>query len=160
MITGAVTVVGSTASFAYRPFDGTDAAVADVDEVEIELQPAGALRRDSQTSLIAPFMIFNYGFAKNWEFVFQGQGQFPLGNSKERNSVNGVGAFLKGVLREGSLQDASGPSIAVEFGPLPPGVRADTGFGASFGTIVSQRWDWGTVHANFVTELTRDRHAV
>ena len=26
---------------AYRPFDGTDAAVADVGEVEIELQPAG-----------------------------------------------------------------------------------------------------------------------
>src|SRR5262249_61091869 len=29
-------------AFAYRPFDGTDAAVADPGEVEIELQPAGA----------------------------------------------------------------------------------------------------------------------
>jgi hypothetical protein len=27
---------------AYRPFDGTDAAVADPREVEVELQPAGA----------------------------------------------------------------------------------------------------------------------
>ena len=27
---------------AYRPFDGTDAAVADVGEVEIEFQPLGA----------------------------------------------------------------------------------------------------------------------
>ncbi len=151
-------MVGSTASFAYRPFDGTDAAVADPQEVEIELEPAGILRRDAQTSLVAPFMIFNYGFAKNWEFVFQGQGQFPLVNSDESASINGVGAFLKGVLREGSLQDASGPSIAVEFGPLLPGVRADSGFGASFGTIVSQRWEWGTVHANVVTELPGWHH--
>jgi hypothetical protein len=159
IIAGAAVLAGSTASLAYRPFDGTDAAVADKNEVEIELQPAGALRQDSHTSLIAPFVIFNYGLEKNWEFVFQGQGQYPLDNPDESNSTNGVGAFLKGVLREGSLQDASGPSIAVEFGPLLPGVRADSGFGASFGTIISQRWDWGTVHGNFVTELTRDGHA-
>jgi hypothetical protein len=154
-----VVMVGSTASFAYRPFDGTDAAVADPQEVEIELEPAGVLRQSAQTSLIAPFTIFNYGFAKNWEFVFQGQGQFPLADSDESASINGVGAFLKHVLREGSLQDASGPSIAIEFGPLLPGLHADSGVGASFGTIVSQRWDWGTIHANVVTELTRDRHA-
>src|SRR5215813_4531789 len=153
-----VAMVGSTASFAYRPFDGTDAAVADPQEVEIELEPAGVLRRNAQTSLIAPFMIFNYGFAKNWEFVFQGLGQFPLTSFDESASVNGVGAFLKHVLREGSLQDATGPSVAIEFGPLLPGVNADSGFGASFGTIVSQRWDWGAVHANIVTELTRDQH--
>jgi hypothetical protein len=151
LLTAAAMTAASTASFAYRPFDGTDAAVADVHEVEIELQPAGVLRQDSEHSLIGPFTIFNYGFAKNWEFVFQGQGQFPLNNPDESNSVNGVGAFLKHVVREGSLQDASGPSIAIEFGPLLPGVRADSGFGASFGTIVSQRWDWGTVHANIVT---------
>src|SRR5215813_5917792 len=154
-----VAMVGSTASFAYRPFDGTDAAVAEPQEVEIELAPAGVLRESAQTSLIAPFAIFNYGFAKNWEFVFQGQGKFPLANSDENASINGVGAFLKHVLREGSLQDASGPSVAIEFGPLLPGIHADNGYGASFGTIVSQRWDWGTVHANVVTELTRYQHA-
>jgi hypothetical protein len=158
IVAGAV-AAWSTSSFAYRPFDGTDAAVADPQEVEIELQPAGVLRQNSDTSLIAPFAIFNYGFAKNWEFVFQGQGQFPLTNLDESANINGVGAFLKHVLREGSLQEASGPSIAIEFGPLLPGVRADSGFGASFGTIVSQRWDWGTVHANIVTELTRDHRA-
>jgi hypothetical protein len=152
-------MVGSTASFAYRPFDGTDAAVADLKEVEIELQPAGLLRGNGQTSLIAPFMIFNCGFAKNWELVLQGQGQFPLMNSDESASLNGVGVFLKHVLREGSLQEASGPSVAIEFGPLLPGIHADNGIGASFGTIVSQRWDWGTVHANAVTELTRDQRA-
>jgi hypothetical protein len=157
-IVGITMAVWSGTSFAYRPFDGTDAAIADPREVEIELQPAGVLRADSQTNLIAPFMIFNYGFAKNWELVLQGQGQFPLSNSDESASLVGVGAFLKHVLREGSLQEASGPSVAVEFGPLLPGVNADEGFGASFGAIVSQRWDWGTVHANVATELTRDHH--
>lgn len=32
---------------AYRPFDGTDAAVADLGQVEIELQPAGVLHAGS-----------------------------------------------------------------------------------------------------------------
>jgi hypothetical protein len=158
-LAGAVTAAGSTAALAYRPFVGTDAAVADVNELEIELQPAGTLRQDSQTSLIAPDVVFNYGFAKNWEFVFEGVGQFLLGNSDDNPSLAGVGAFLKYVLREGSLQDAKGPSIAVQFGPLLPGIHADEGFRTSLLTIVSQRWDWGTVHGNFATTITRDHHA-
>jgi len=158
-IAGLTMAVWSSTSFAYRPFDGTDAAVAEPNEVEIELMPAGWHRESSGTSLFAPFMIFNYGYAKNWEFVFQGQGQSPLNNPDESASINGVGAFLKGVLREGSLQEKSGPSVAIEFGPLLPGLHADEGLGASFGTIVSQRWEWGTVHANVVTEMTRDHHA-
>ena len=52
----AVATVGPTASSAYRPFDGTDAAVAEPQEVEIELEPAGVIRQNAQTSLIAPFM--------------------------------------------------------------------------------------------------------
>jgi hypothetical protein len=36
--------VWSAPALAYRPFDGTDAAVAAPGEIEIELQPAGRLR--------------------------------------------------------------------------------------------------------------------
>ena len=39
---------------AYRPFDGTDASVADPGAFEIELGPAGLLREGSQRTLIAP----------------------------------------------------------------------------------------------------------
>ena len=39
---------------AYRPFDGTDAAVADVNETEVELQPFGYERIGSQSSAVAP----------------------------------------------------------------------------------------------------------
>jgi hypothetical protein len=159
LVAGTAIVAGSTAAFAYRPFDGTDAAVADLHEVEIELQPAGTLRQDSQTTLIAPHVVYNYGFEKNWELVVEGLGQFPLTNSDDNPSLADVGVFLKHVVREGSLQDAKGPSIAVEFGPLLPGLHADQGFGASVDTIVSQKWDWGAIHGNFATTLTRDHHA-
>ena len=57
---------------AYRPFDGTDAAVAAPGEVEIELQPAGRLREGGNTTLVAPATVFNYGLSQGWEAVFQG----------------------------------------------------------------------------------------
>nr|WP_246752008.1 hypothetical protein [Bradyrhizobium diazoefficiens] len=34
----------------------------------------------------------------------------------------------------------------------------NSGVGASLAGIVSQRWDWGTVHLNAETALTRDHH--
>jgi hypothetical protein len=69
------------------------------------------------------------------------------------------GAFLKGVLREGALQDKPGPSIATEFGILLPRIREDRGTGASLAGILSQRWAWGTVHLNAAAALTRQQHA-
>jgi hypothetical protein len=63
------------------------------------------------------------------------------------------------VLVPGSLQDNTGPSIATEFGVLLPDSTGDSGVGASLAGIVSQRWDWGTIHLNAETALTRDHHA-
>jgi len=146
-------------AWAYRPFDGTDAAVAAPGELEIELQPAGTLRQGSDKTLIAPATVVNVGLPDRWEAVFQGQGQFPLAGSDQPAALTGAGAFLKHVLRAGSLQGESGPSIATEFGALLPGINADAGFGASVAGIVSQRWEWGTATFNFQTTLTRDHHA-
>ena len=58
---------------AYRPFDGTDAAVADRDQLEIELGPVEYRREDAERALFAPDTVFNYGFATDWEAVLQGQ---------------------------------------------------------------------------------------
>jgi|SRR5450755_4560528 hypothetical protein len=62
LVSGACIALGLAAwsdpAAAYRPFDGTDAAVAAPGEVEIELQPAGRLRDESSTSLIAPATVF------------------------------------------------------------------------------------------------------
>jgi hypothetical protein len=142
---------------AYRPFDGTDAAVADKGELEVELQPAGVLHQGTESVMIAPAYVLNFGVSKGWEAILQGQVETPL-SSSEPPSLTANGVFLKNVLREGVLQDKTGPSIATEFGVLLPGINADSGTGASWAGIVSQRWDWGTTHFNVETALTRDRH--
>ena len=151
----------ATSASAYRPFEGTDADVVRPQSVEIELQPAGMLREGSQSTFIAPAAVLNIGLVQGWEAVFEGRGQFPLSSSDEGvgPSLVGVGAFLKGVSRPGSLQDQPGPSIATEFGVLLPGINAESGFGASIAGIVSQQWDWGTVHFNAATALTREHRA-
>ena len=150
-------LIGLGPASAYRPFDGTDAAVADKDKFEIELQPAGLLKDASGKTLIAPVARFNYGYTENWEAVLEGQFENPLSPSGPA-SLRAAGAFLKGVLREGSLQDKTGPSVATEFGVLLPDSTGNSGVGASLAGIVSQRWDWGTIHLNAETALTRDHH--
>jgi hypothetical protein len=52
---------------AYRPFDGTDAAVAETGEVEIELGPVESLRQGAERALLAPDVRINYGFTPGWE---------------------------------------------------------------------------------------------
>src|SRR5256885_11978845 len=85
---------------AYRPFDGTDAAVAEKGKMEIEMQPAGILKDASGTTLIAPAARFNYGLTDTWEAVSEGQIEQPLSPSGPF-SVTGPGSFLKGVPRVG-----------------------------------------------------------
>lgn len=143
---------------AYRPFDGTDAAVAAPGELEIELQPAGRLRDNSGTSLIAPATVFNFGLKEGWEAIFEGRGNIPL-SATDPASLAGAGASLKHVLRPGALQGKVGPSVATEFGLLLPDSTGNSGVGASLAGIVSQRWDWGTIHFNAATSLTRDHTA-
>jgi hypothetical protein len=147
-------------ALAYRPFDGTDAAVADVNETEVELQPFGYQKTGSQSTAVAPFVVYNYGFADRWEMVLQTAMLSPITGGGQP-SVAATGAFLKYVIIPGSLQDKSGSgiSVATEFGPLLPGINADSGVGFSWAGIVSQRWDWGTAHFNVETNLTRDHQA-
>ncbi len=150
-------LVLSSYAFAYRPFDGTDAAVADVHEMEIEFQPAGALWQDSGKSLVGPWSVLNYGFADRWEAVLEGKGTVAVSPSGPFEMTD-TAFSLKHVLVPGSLQDQTGPSIAVELGALLPEVNGDgSRSGASLTGIVSQRWDWGTVHFNAAALLTRQQ---
>jgi hypothetical protein len=140
---------------AYRPFNGTDAAVADPDEMEIEFQPVGTLAQGSEKSLVGPWTVVNYGFKDRWEAVFEGKGIVPLSPSGPFE-VTEPAFSLKHVLRPGSLQDQTGLSIATEFGVLLSEINGDRGVGASVAGIASQRWDWGTVHLNAALSLTRE----
>ena len=145
-------------AFAYRPFDGTDAAVAAPGEIEVELQPAGIQHEQGTQTLIAPWTVVNIGLSEGWEAVFEGRGETPLSPLGPTELID-AGAFLKHVVAPGSLQGKDGPSVATEFGVLLPDSTGDSGAGVSWATIVSQRWDWGTVHFNMETALMRDHHA-
>jgi hypothetical protein len=163
-LAGSSTLVGAAAlvsllpspALAYRPFDGTDAAVADVKEVEIEFQPFGWRRDADQKTLVGPAVRFNWGFAEQWELVAEGQYESPLSPSGPSSFV-ATGAFLKWVVKPGVLQDKAGLSIATEFGPLLPEANGDRGTGFSWAAIVSQRGDWGAAHLNVEANLTRDQ---
>jgi len=152
----AVTILPDPA-FAYRPFDGTDAAVAEPGEMETEFQPAGVLSSNGQRTLVAPATVLNFGLVKNWEAVFEGRLETPLSEAGP-TILTDAGAFLKYVMRPGVLQDRPGPSIATEFGILLPDSLGDSRVGASVAAIISQRWDWGTAHLNIAGALTRDQH--
>jgi len=143
---------------AYRPFDLTDAAVADFRETEIEFGPVQFRHDDSGNTLILPAVVYNYGFAKDWELVIEGRGEHPLSGEDRTSSLVDDAISLKHVLRDGVLQGKTGPSVATEFGVLLPEVNGVPNAGGSWAVIVSDRWSWGTIHFNAGAELTREQH--
>jgi hypothetical protein len=150
----------SGAAQAYRPFDGTDAAVAQTGEIEIELGPIEYLREGEDRTLFAPDYRVNYGFASGWEASVEGKAAYGLSGGVPGAGLIESDVLLKRILREGALQEKPGPSIATEFGILLPGINDEPGTGAVLTGAASQRWDWGTVHLNAQIELTREQHAI
>jgi hypothetical protein len=141
-------------AFAYRPFDSTDPAVADLNSFEVELSPVSYRHDDSGRTWIAPQLRLNYGFAKDWEVVLEGQGEHQPGF--ESRLVEDA-LSLKYIIKEGTPQDMPGPSVATEFGVLLPGVHDQKGTGATITGIVGQKFSWGAVHVNLSGSLTRDQ---
>ena len=159
LLAAAVLTCWCNAAEAYRPFDGTDAAVAETGEIEVELGPVEYLRQGAERTLFAPDYRINYGFASGWEASVEGKAAYGLTAGVPGASLIQGDVLLKGVQREGVLQEKPGPSIATEFGILLPGINDEPGTGAVLTGIASQRWDWGTVHLNAQIELTREQHA-
>src|SRR5262249_31167085 len=60
-------------AMAYRPFDGTDAAVAETGEMEIELGPVEYSRAGAERALLAPDLRINHGFIPGWEAALEGK---------------------------------------------------------------------------------------
>jgi hypothetical protein len=90
----------SSPALAYRPFDGTDAAVADLGEFELEFQPAGRMRDDTGTSLIASELVLNYGVMQDWEAVVEGRLQTPP-SPNGPTILAAAGALLKHIAVHG-----------------------------------------------------------
>src|SRR5712671_2970400 len=94
-------------AFALRPYDSTDAAVAEPGEFELELGPLGRLRQGDRRFRVSPAVVANYGFAENRELVVQGQRQIAIDPEagQPHSSIVENGVFIKQVLRPGAMQD-------------------------------------------------------
>jgi hypothetical protein len=142
---------------AYRPFDGTDAAVSPTGEFELELEPVGFLKIGPQRFLVAPGTVLNLGVFRDWEVVLQGDHLILLDGTSNaaRFRLVDTELLLKGVLREGTLQERSGPSIALETGFLLPTINDQPGAGVAANLIVSQQWTAVALHLNAKVARTR-----
>jgi hypothetical protein len=140
--------------YAYRPFDSTDAAVADKGAFEVELSPVSFRHDDDGAAWISPSARLNYGFADDWEVVLEGQAEH-FSHMRSRVAENALS--LKTVLQDGSLQEKGGWSLAGEASILLPGINTEDGAGLEWTGIASQRWAWGAIHINIAAELTRDQ---
>ena len=152
----AAIITSAQPALAYRPFDSTDPAVADPGELEVEFSPVSFRHDDGGDTWIAPQLKINYGIAPNWEFVIEGQGEHPQFEGLPSVMVDNA-VFLKHVVREGTLQEQTGPSIAIEFGALLPGINEDHGLGAEVAGIIGSRWSWGAIYFTAAAALTREQ---
>jgi hypothetical protein len=145
------------AARAYRPFDQTDADVAETHYVELELGPIGYLH-DPTGSTFVPGFILNYGVVHRVELVFDAHHAFLFGGpdveARRRQLDSELSA--KVVVREGVLQDRPGPSVALEIGALLPTVPVAGGAGLAVTAIASERWPALTLHLNVEGDYTRD----
>jgi hypothetical protein len=152
--------LASDPALALRPFDSTDADVARPGEFELEFGPLGYLHEGNNKWYVAPAIVGNIGLQNQRELVLQGQRERLRDGTPGAPSTSFVntGLFIKQVLRQGVLQDETGPSIATEYGVLLPEVHGDSKTGLSWAGIVSQRWPAGTVHLNAAVELNREHN--
>jgi len=151
----------SRSASAYRPFDGTDADVAEEGTFEIEAGP-GYLHQAAYDALVLPTVVLNLGVQNDTELVLQTNRLHLLGAlspGQPREQYLDTGFFTKHVWRDGALQGAIGPSVATEIGPLFPTGPGPRKLGASAGTIMSVVTPVATFHFNVVPELTVEHHA-
>jgi hypothetical protein len=122
-----VTIGHSTPAGGYRPFVSTDAAVVDPREVEVELGYFNLECEDAENIFVVPQVVVNYGMSQDWEIV----GEFDVEKPPDAAAkLVDPGLFLKGIIKEGILQQQEGVSVAVEAGLLLPSAASEqNGFG-------------------------------
>lgn len=154
-------VLSCPPAYAYRPFDGTDASVADPGDFELELGPLQHVREGPERSWTAPAVIGNWGLANDRELVLEAKVRTLQDRPEEghRTSVVDDALSLKQVHRRGSLQDGAGVSIASECGILLPNVHAESGTGFTCAVILSHRLPAVSFHFNAALSRSREHHA-
>src|SRR5262245_56164797 len=155
----AVLLLAQPAS-AYRPFDSTDAAVADRGEIEIECGPVGYAVEGADRFIVVPAAIVNLGLPSRWELVVEGKNFLALGSSPQqpiRSRLDDSALSVKRVITTGGSPAERGPSIAIEVSLLLPTAPDQHRFGSALTGIVSQQWSWSTVHLNEAVVLDHEQ---
>jgi hypothetical protein len=135
-------------AWGYRPFDFSDADVADAKTIEIEIAPVEFVERGPEHTLRMPNLGVTFGLGGGYEFAVEGVNQVALGRAEgePRSRLSDAGAAIKRLVRRGTLQDATGVSVATEGRVLFP-TRDAAHLGAEASGIVSNAWKAGVVHA-------------
>ena len=135
-------------AWGYRPFDFTDADVAERRTIEVEFAPVEFVSRGANHALRAPNLTLNFGLGGGSELVVEGFNQVALKPEEDEphSQLADVEVGIKKILRRGSLQDEKGASIATEAGLVFPG-RGEDHLGAALSGIVSDVSRAGVVHA-------------
>jgi hypothetical protein len=158
-VIAAIVAFWSATAAAYRPFNSTDGDAAKLGSVELEIGPLGYVQLGPQRYLVAPALVANLGIVERTELVLEGRNFVRLAGAGPDWQLADAAFSVKTVLREGCLQDATGPSVATEVGVLFPASSGDSGIGGSAALIVSQRVDAGTAHLNAGVAITREHNA-
>lgn len=147
----------SSPAAAYRPFDSTDAHVVGGGVIEIELGPTSYVDDDGASLHVAPDRVVNVGVHSRLEFVLEGRGFVPLAcdSPERRYRIVDTDLLAKGLVRRGSLQGESGPSVALEAGILLSTLHDEPGVGAEWIGIVSQIFAHLTAHLDGAVACTR-----
>ena len=152
-------VLYSLRAKAYRPFDGTDADVAVIGSLELEIVPVHWYTQAGRNYAIAPDTVLNLGILPDTELVVDFQDFVALGAL--RLPSRGAARYqhlVKHVFREGVFQEV-GVSVAAEAGPLTPETQmvpmrlvriADPSFRIA--------GDFGTVHFNQWPQYSREHN--
>jgi hypothetical protein len=148
----------ASSAFAYRPFDSTDAGVADEGEFELEFGPAGYVREGPDKFFAGPAIVANFGIQGDRELVLEGILLTPTDGSGSQSVFGETMLSLKQLHRRGSLQDGSGLSIASECSVLLPEVNGESRTGALCYGIASQRFAHAAVHLNLGLGLDREHN--
>lgn len=136
------------AAHAYRPFESTDASVVDVGVVEIELGPVAYVDESDGSTMQAPVLTLNAGISPDWELVIDATRAVTRSSTTRNVETLETAALLKGMLRNGALQQNSGWSVATEFGMLLPTRNADDDYGATLSVIGSFESQQTVLHLN------------
>ena len=158
LVLAAFVAVGR-AAHAYRPFDGTDADVAPPGEFELELGPVHYYRAAGTNYVIAPATVLNLGIIPRLELVVDFKDFVSLREpaaGENRAELRDTDVLLKIILRRGFLQGASGPSLAIETGPLLPETGTARAFGGWADTILSLGDEHYAAHCNAAMADSRE----